>query len=424
MGFWAVVAFVISSQVGSGIFLFPHTLAPYGNLTFVAWGVAGVGAMALAFLFSGLCHRYPRTGGPHVYVTEGLGRTAGFYTAWSYWVLAWLSSAPLLAMIAGSICVLFGWSQHAILVLVLEGIVLAGLTWLNLRGVEASGRWELAMTLVKMVPLVVLPLGALFYLNPEHFTAWNPSGQGAWVSLSSASVAVLWGFLGVEAVTAPAGSIEKPERTIPRAIFWGTLAVLTLYVLNTVAVTGIVPREALLCNIMPYGLVLNSFLGPLGEQLMAVFMIIVCVGAMNAWVLAMGQVAKGAAEDGFFPAVFKKVNKDGAPVWGIGLSAALLFVCLLFLASEQLAAQIKLVIDVSVVASVFIYGLCAWVYLRLLGRQGGSVLAWFAALGSLGFCALISFGLTAGLVLLALLIPLSGVPFDWWWHHRTAKRAT
>lgn len=418
------MAFVISSQVGSGIFLFPHTLAPYGNLTFVAWGIAGVGAMALAFLFAGLCHRYPRTGGPHVYVTEGFGRTAGFYTAWSYWVLTWLSSAPLLAMIAGSMCTLLGWSHHPFLILILESLVLMGLTWLNLRGVEASGRWELVMTLVKMVPLVLLPLGALFYLNPEHFTAWNPSGQGALAGLSSSSIAILWGFLGVEAITAPAGSIENPGKTIPRAIFWGTLAVLALYILNTVAVMGIVPREALLCNVMPYGLALNSFLGPLGERLMAAFIIIVCVGAMNAWILAMGQVAKGAAEDGFFPSRFKQVNKNGAPVWGIGVSSLLLFACLIVLASEQLAEQIKFVIEISVVACIGIYGLCGWVYLRLLSKQGGTPLAWFAATGSLGFCVLIFFGLTLSTVFWTVLIPLSGVPFDWWWNHRTGKRAS
>ena len=74
MGFWAVLSFVVSSQVGSGVFLFPHTLAPFGTLGLLAWGLAGLGAILLALVFAGLCRRYPFTGGPHVYVTKGFGR--------------------------------------------------------------------------------------------------------------------------------------------------------------------------------------------------------------------------------------------------------------------------------------------------------------------------------------------------------------
>lgn len=423
MGFWAVLAFVMSSQLGSGVFLFPHTLAPYGNVTFLAWGIAGLGAMALAFLFSGLCRLYPRTGGPHVYVLEGLGRHAGFYTAWVYWVLAWLSSAPVLGTIASALCALLGVAETPLLAFVLQTGVLLALTCLNLRGAEVSGSWELVMTGIKIVPLVLFPLLALFYLKPAHFAAWNPSGQSLMGALSSASVAALWGFLGIEAITAPAGSIENPAKTIPRGIFWGTLIVLIIYVLNTVAVTGIVPRQELMTTVMPYGAALTLLMGDWGKPLVALVVLVVCLGAMNAWILAMGQVAKGAADDRLFPAYFQKTNRHGAPYVGIILSSTMLFLSLVFMASESLASQIRFVIDVSVVASIFIYALCAWVFLRLLWQQGGGWKDWFAALGSLGFSCLVISGLQMQTIFWALLLPLSGIPFVWLWGVHKTKSA-
>lgn len=415
MGFWAVLAFVISSQVGSGTFLFPRTMAPYGVLGQLSWALAGGGALCLALLFADLCRRYPRTGGPHVYIAEGFGRTLGFYAAWTYWVIAWLSSAPVLGVIASAVCTLFGLPQHVLLVFCIESLVLVGLAALNLRGVEESARWELMMTVIKMVPLVIFPVAALFFFDSGFLGGWNPSRLPWNQTLNKAGMLALWGFLGVEAITAPAGSVENAKVTIPRAIVWGTIAVLVLYALNTVAVIGLVPHDQLLCNVMPLGLALKALLGDIGEPLVSIFVIIVCVSAMNAWILAMGQVAKGAAADGFFPKWFMKENSKKAPYWGIVISSLLLFACLFLLASKDLATQIDFIIDVSILGSIFIYTLCAVFYLRLLKQQGGDVKAWVAGIGSLAFCIWIFTGANFQILMWSLLVPALGLPFQRLW---------
>lgn len=418
MGFWAVLAFVISSQVGSGIFWFPHAFASYGVLGLFAWGIAGVGALSIALLFADLCQRYPETGGPHVYVTKIFGKKLGFYVAFTYWVLAWLSSAPVLGTIASSVCTLLGLTESRLLILMVEILWLTGLTLLNLRGVQAAGRWELVMTVVKMVPLVVLPVIALFFFEGGALGVWNPTDHSWHSVLGQAAIVALWGFLGVEAVTAPAGSVENPKKTIPRGIFWGTFLALMLYVLNTVAVMRVVPQEQLLANIMPYGIALQAILGGSSQKWMALFVIIVCTGAMNAWILAMGQVAKGAALDGFFPSVFGQSNRQGAPVFGILVSSACLLLALLALASDSLAAQMRFVIDVSVVASIFIYGLCGLANVRLLCLDGGSLRTWMTTLTALLFCLWIFCASGFAVLAWALLLPVCGIPFHWFWVQR------
>ncbi|WP_031934043.1 APC family permease [Candidatus Hepatobacter penaei] len=416
MGFWAVLSFVVSSQVGSGVFLFPHTLAPFGTLGLFAWGLAGAGAVCLALVFAGLCRLYPFTGGPHVYVTKGVNRRWGFYVAWTYWVLAWLSSAPVLGSIASAMCTLLGLPHDLWLILFFETAVLVGLTVLNLYGVEASGTWELCLTVIKFFPLVLFPLAALFFFQVDFLKPFNPTPEPWYKVLNHAGLMMLWGFLGLEAITAPAGSVDNPEKTLPKALVWGTLLALCLYVLNSVSVMGLVPRHELSQVVMPYSLALERLLGGGSGRLMAFFVIVVCVAAMNAWILAMGQVAKGAAEDGFFPKIFAQTNTRGVPVFGIIISSFLLFVCLIMLSSRDLATQVRFVIDVSVVSSVGIYALCVFVYWRKV-----SMTKWSRRLVGVGgtvLCAWILWGAGRNIILYALLLPVAGIPFDYMWVRR------
>jgi APA family basic amino acid/polyamine antiporter len=162
MGFWAVLAFVISSQVGSGIFLFPAKMAPLGDIGFFAWILTGMEALLLAFVFSRLCGLYPETGGPHTYVAHVFEPRAGFYVAWTYWILAWLGIVPTLNILVGALFLALGVEAGPFVFFVVEVLVLLGVTLLNLRGVQASGQWEVFMTILKIVPLLLFPILGFF----------------------------------------------------------------------------------------------------------------------------------------------------------------------------------------------------------------------------------------------------------------------
>ncbi len=91
IGFWAIFALVVSSQIGSGIFMLPISLAPYGAYSLISWVISGLGAMSLALVFALLCAKFPETGGPHVYVKHAFGPVAAFFVGWTYWVISWVS---------------------------------------------------------------------------------------------------------------------------------------------------------------------------------------------------------------------------------------------------------------------------------------------------------------------------------------------
>ncbi len=132
--------------------------------------------------------------------------------------------------------------------------------------------------------------------------------------LSKATLITFWVFWGVESATAPAGSVDNPRKTIPRTLIVGTLLVVLLYTLNTTVVMRLVPPEILKQAACPHGLALNVLLGEKGSFWISLLIVIVCLGALNAWLLICSQVAKGAAEDGFFPSLFQKQNRFEAPL--------------------------------------------------------------------------------------------------------------
>ncbi|WP_229899916.1 amino acid permease, partial [Streptomyces capoamus] len=111
-GLPVATALVMGNIIGGGIFLLPASIAPYGTVSLVAFGVLTVGAIALALVFGRLAARDPRTGGPYVYAREAFGDFAGFLAAWSYWITTWVSNAALAVAAVGYLDVLVPVNGH------------------------------------------------------------------------------------------------------------------------------------------------------------------------------------------------------------------------------------------------------------------------------------------------------------------------
>ena len=107
LGLWSATALVVGSMIGSGVFLLPASLAPYGTATLIGWSITLCGAVLLALTFAKLATRWPQTGGPYVYARNAFGELPGFAVAWSYWVSVWCANAAIAVAFAGSIGAVF-----------------------------------------------------------------------------------------------------------------------------------------------------------------------------------------------------------------------------------------------------------------------------------------------------------------------------
>jgi len=425
IGFWSVFALVIGSQIGSGVFLTPAELAPYGIYSLGGLAIASIGAIALALVFAQLCAWFPQTGGPHVYVEHAFGKTAAFFTGWTYWVISWVSSTVL---IIGAIRYLtpFIGELPPTITIALQIALLAAITLLNFFGVQAAGRAEFILTVLKIAPLLTIPLLGLAYFSSNNFvvdtTVAHLSTTGL---LSQAAVLSMWGFIGVESATTPAGSVENPTRTIPLAVITGTTCTALLYLLNSVGIMGVIPGSELMRSNAPYVDAVKYIIGGNWHLLISVLAAIICIGSLNAWMLTSGQIALGLAQDGLFPRWFGKKNSYDAPFWGLAASALGIIPFLLLSAQQGLAHQINVIINYSVTGFLFVYALSCLAFLKLLfkraGSSSGKIVSLIYGLFACTFCCWTIAQSSLTSIAVASLFTLSGLPF--YVHYRCKQQS-
>ena len=420
LGFWSVFSIVTGSQIGSGVFMLPGSLAPYGVWGLFGYLVAGGGALALCYVFASLCARLPYTGGPHVYVQHAFGKTAGFFSGWTYWLISWISTTAVVVTSIGCLSPFFV-NYSPVFYLLLEIILLIIITLINLKGVHIAGSTEFFLTLLKFVLLIILPVVALFYFNKQNLVVNKTIelSQSNFNILSKVTFLTLWGFIGLESATTPADAVYNPSVTIPKAVILGTLSVALLYVLNFIGVMGAVPAQILIDSKAPYVDVAQYIFGGNWHFLIAVVISIVCIGTLNAWVLTSGQIALGLSQDGLMPKIFSKKNKYNAPVVALIISNIAIVPLLIFIASKSFAEQILIIIDLSITAFLFVYLICCLSFFKLLLKEKKHKISNYFICGvALMFCLWVIYATPGNILLLSCLFVVSGIPMYLCWYKK------
>jgi arginine:agmatine antiporter len=164
--------------------------------------------------------------------------------------------------------------------------------------------------------------GRLFYVQADHLSQFNPSGEPLLTAAAALAPLTMFAYLGLESATVPAGDVRDAARTIPRSTIIGIGIAAALYVLGTVVVLGVVPREQLMKSVAPFADAARLMWGDWASVAVAIAVIVSSIGALNGWTLLMGQVPMAAAQDRLFPRVFGRLSPRGVPALGIVISAA------------------------------------------------------------------------------------------------------
>ena len=427
LGLAACTAIVVGNMVGSGFYLSPSAVAPYGLLAIAAWILMGVGAICLGLTFARLARMAPATGGPFAYTRLGYGDFAGFLVAWGYWISIWASLPIIAVALTGSLVDLMPVLQGSRPIAVL---ITLGAIWLvtatNLIGVKEAGLFAQVTTYAKLVPFAAIAVFGLLFVKLENFSGgFNPSGKPLLTSLAALAPLTMFAYLGLESATVPAGDVRDPARTIPRSTLLGILIALTLYVLGTVVVMGVVPRAELVTSSAPFVDAARMMWGTWAAALVGIAVMISSLGALNGWTLLMGQVPMAAADAGLFPAVFGRLSRNGVPAMGIIISSALATVLLLIgvLGGSQFRAIYDMIVSLSTMAAVVPYVFCALAP-GLLSRPGAPAPRIGIIEGvAFVFSLFVLYGCGPTAVLYGVMLLLLGIPF-YVWQRREHARAS
>lgn len=381
-------ALVVGNMIGSGVFLLPASLAPFGGLSILGWLASAGGAVCLALVFARLGRALPRLGGPYAYARHGFGDFGGFWVAWAYWISMWTTNAALAVAFVSYLTVF--WPALGGAPALAAGTAV-GTLWLltavNAAGVRTAGGVQLVTTILKLLPLVAIGTLGFLYFQAEHFVPFNPSGQPAGAAVTATVTLTLWAFLGLESGTVPAADVRDPARTIPRATILGTLIAAAVYILTTTAVMGIIAPAELASSTAPFADAARSIWGPFGGYLLGTGAAISCFGALNGWILLSGQVPRAAAEDRLLPAPLARLSPQGTPVTGLVASSAIATILILMNYTRGLVGAFTFLILLATLATLVPYLFSTMTELilvlraraaapaRLLGRLAVSLVA-------------------------------------------------
>ena len=421
LGLWMVTALVVGNMIGSGIFLLPASLGPYGGISIVGWIVSAVGATLVALVFARLSRRFRKSGGPYTFTREGFGDFPGFLVAWGYWISIWTTNAAIAVAFVSYLTLFFPplASSNALA----AGVGLAAiwlLTWVNVRGVHAAGVVQLVTTVLKLIPLVFIATFGLAFVNFDNFVPFNPSGRSPLGAVSATVALTLWAFLGLESGTAPSEHVEDPEKTIPRATVIGTLLAATVYVLGTVAVMGVIPAQTLMQSNAPFAEAARVMWGSWAGYAVGLGAVISCFGALNGWLLLQGQIPFAAARDGLFPAAFGRISASGTPSYGLVFSSVLASLLLAMNYTRSLVEQFTFIILLATLNTLVPYVFCSMTELTMVLRAqgtgrtlpvlGGSALSLLA----FGYALWAIYGAGPEIVFWGFLLLMTGVPVYVW----------
>jgi APA family basic amino acid/polyamine antiporter len=416
IGLLTTTSLLVGNMIGVGIFVLPAVLSNYGSVSLLGWLFTATGALILAKIFSNFSKIIvSKSGGPYVYSKAGFGDFIGFLVAWGYWIACWVGNGAIAIAIIGAASFFIPELASNSVLSVSLGLALIWIfTWINSRGIKESGKIQLITTVLKILPLLFVIIVGIFFFKFDNLPEFNLTGESNFSAISAVATLTLYAFLGIECATIPAGNIENPEKTIPRATMLGTIIVTILYILGTVVLFGILPLDILQNSPAPFAEAAKIIGGDYGGYFVAVGVLISGIGVLNGWILITGQISMATAKDDLFPDFFKKENKNGAPVNGFIIGGVLSSIVMLMNYSEGLVEQFEFIVQLTVLVILMPYLFTAASYALIVIEKKLHTKSWIKTfvLSTLGFTYSLwaIYGSGSETVFYGFLLMLIGIP--------------
>ena len=418
IGFWRGWSIAVGCAVGSGIFMMPTLLAPYGLIGFGGWLIAGAGSVLVALTMSRLVRRIPKTGGPYVYANEGLGHFAGFIIAWTYWIACITAIAGISIAFVSYLGFFIPAISNSALLSLLASLVLVWLiVTLNIFSIESSAKFQVVSTLLKLLPLFFMMFLGLVGFDSNNLPEMNPTNANPFILLATVTTLVMWSFVGIETATVPAENFINPEKTIPKVLIAAVLSVLTIYILVSIAIAAIVPAEELMNSSAPFALAATKILGFSGGVIIAFGALISTLGSLNANTLTAGNITFAAARDKLLPSKFLTLSDAGTPIFSFILAGSFVSFLLMLNYTKGLIDAFIFFAMLSTLSTLIAYLFCAMAELKFLKNDDSSKqrnTAIFLTFGTFLYAFFAIWGAGMEIVFYSFMLILVGMPMYAW----------
>jgi APA family basic amino acid/polyamine antiporter len=385
LGIWSAVSIVIGTVIGSGIFLVPHDMIRHvGSPTalFGVWICGGVLSLFGALTYAELAAAMPEAGGEYVYLREAYGPLWAFLYGWTQLLVA--KSGSIAAIATGFSLYLttfipaFDRVSYTVRLPIGPGggplelrygqffamALILALAGLNYLGVKLGARVQVTITAVKLgLIATIIAIG----LGSAHGSVANLASSipvtGGVAGFFAALVGALWAYDGWNNVSMVSSEIRNPQRNLPRALIFGTGAVIGIYLLANLAYFYVLPAREVASTSRVASEMMRRIFGNGGAAAVSIAAMVSMFAALNGSILSGARVPYAMARDGAF---FKAVGRVHPDRHTPGVS---IIVLCGWAALLVLSGHFEALYDCVIFASWLLYGMTAAAVIVLRQRR-------------------------------------------------------
>jgi APA family basic amino acid/polyamine antiporter len=325
------IAVVVGDTVGVGIM---RTTGPTAGrlgepwLIYTVWLGIGIFILSIVNSLAELATAIPKAGGLYVYVRRAFGDYLGFACGWASYAIQVLA-VGYLATASGEFLAQI-WPSMA----GHEGLVATGLivlfTGFNSLGLQVSSAAQQIVSLLKVLMLAGLVVAAFMYSGPPPQPAHTSAAAGhiagvagiaGMVGIIISMQMVLEVYGGFDAPCYFSEETTNPGRTVPRALFYGVLLVIVIYLAVNAALLHVMSPQELSTSNLAAGDMLARIYGAGAGKAVAVLAVVASLGVLNTSVLLAPRILYGMSRDALFFRFGTSVTRKGVPLPSLWLSA-------------------------------------------------------------------------------------------------------
>lgn len=261
------------------------------------WVIGGLIALIGALCYAELATALPQEGGNYVFLTQAYGRSTGLAFAWTeLWIvrpgnigaIAFVAATFALPLLPSSSRSLLGRPEAF-----LAELFIAGLTIVNLLGIQTERWTQNLLTAIKVLGLLFVAIIALFWLAPVAGQSTSPADVSKEAFLppwSLAFVFVMFAYGGWSDMPYVAAEVANPRQNLTRALLLGTGSVLAIYLFLILACVCGLGLKTLYESDNIASAVLQRTFGEWGNRAISVLVVISCLGAIHGMLFTGARV--------------------------------------------------------------------------------------------------------------------------------------
>ena len=319
LGLWGAASIVVGTVIGSGIFLVPKSMVQNvgsAEMVLFVFVFGGLLSLAGALTYAELSAAMPEAGGEYVYLREAYGPFFAFLYGWTQmWVAKSGSIATLATAFFTYMANFFPALEGVItefhvpllgLLTIKTGqifamVVIGLLGWLNYFGVKVGGNVQVGVTVVKVGLIAMLIVVGLTFSggNMANFSSSVPAPGGV-AGFFAALVAALWAYDGWNNVSMVSSEVKNPQRNLPLALIYGTVAVMAIYILANLAYFYVLPASGVAGSDRVAAAMMRQVWGDGGANAVSIAAMISIFAALNGSILTGARVPYAMARDRLF----------------------------------------------------------------------------------------------------------------------------